>query len=531
MYQHSVGYPTDKKFDIKIEVSNDAFEKSVFAQDIVLNTYRIEANHEDKDIYLVGNWTMSRGIRYVNKFGFSLEATKVRHFRVATSVLPPFVEEYSEYPGGPLKLRGLCIDLLEILSKSCNFTYEISEILESVGVYNAIGRWDGIVGELIVGNANIGLMTFVSTPENEDVIDFTYPFYERTGLALLLLKQDYNVTVFNSVTLMEWPVWICTCLAILIISAVLTVIDRCSPFSYRNNRSNYGEDDPDNCIFTYKESLWFCLRSFTPQANLAAMFSATRVVTTVTSLEDLLEQSRIRYSTVLHSAAEAYIQRQADIEANFYEKWKVAVKSKKLTPIQRVSLANWDYPMKDKFTEMLRLIKEVGQPLDVASGVKRVLETNFLNERFALIGQQSVFEYEALLHCELEVVPLNLNLLPYVIAVQEGSSLRMNLSKGILELVNQQKMLQLKKKWMDDNPNKKDCSSYATITGMSIMDIMGVIIFMSIGITFSMGRFLWQFITRKCLHNRVFPEKTEEMSNIRISNINTVSILPPVAIQ
>ncbi|KRY42808.1 Glutamate receptor 4 [Trichinella spiralis] len=481
-----------------------AFEKSVFAQDIVLNTYRIEANHEDKDIYLVGNWTMSRGIRYVNKFGFSLEATKVRHFRVATSVLPPFIEEYSEYPGGPLKLRGLCIDLLEILSKSCNFTYEISEILESVGVYNAIGRWDGIAGELIIGNANIGLMTFVSTPENEDVIDFTYPFYERTGLALLLLKQDYNVTVFNSVTLMEWPVWICTCLAILIMSAVLTVIDRCSPFSYRNNRSNYGEDDPDNCIFTYKESLWFCLRSFTPQgggqipksmsgrivvaswwffcfiisasytANLAAMFSATRVVTTVTSLEDLLEQSRIRYSTVLHSAAEAYIQRQADIEANFYEKWKVAVKSKKLTPIQRVSLSNWDYPMKDKFTEMLRLIKEVGQPLDVASGVRRVLETNFLNERFALIGQQSVFEYEALLHCELEVVPLNLNLLPYVIAVQEGSSLRMNLSKGILELVNQQKMLQLKKKWMDDNPNKKDCSSYATITGMSIMDIMGI---------------------------------------------------------
>ncbi|XP_003376620.1 ligand-gated ion channel family protein [Trichinella spiralis] len=513
-----------------------AFEKSVFAQDIVLNTYRIEANHEDKDIYLVGNWTMSRGIRYVNKFGFSLEATKVRHFRVATSVLPPFIEEYSEYPGGPLKLRGLCIDLLEILSKSCNFTYEISEILESVGVYNAIGRWDGIAGELIIGNANIGLMTFVSTPENEDVIDFTYPFYERTGLALLLLKQDYNVTVFNSVTLMEWPVWICTCLAILIMSAVLTVIDRCSPFSYRNNRSNYGEDDPDNCIFTYKESLWFCLRSFTPQgggqipksmsgrivvaswwffcfiisasytANLAAMFSATRVVTTVTSLEDLLEQSRIR-------------------------KWKVAVKSKKLTPIQRVSLSNWDYPMKDKFTEMLRLIKEVGQPLDVASGVRRVLETNFLNERFALIGQQSVFEYEALLHCELEVVPLNLNLLPNVIAVQEGSSLRMNLSKGILELVNQQKMLQLKKKWMDDNPNKKDCSSYATITGMSIMDIMGVIIFMSIGITFSMGRFLWQFITHKCLHNRVFPEKTEEMSNIRISNINTVSILPPVAIQ
>ncbi|KRX21399.1 Glutamate receptor ionotropic, kainate 1 [Trichinella nelsoni] len=448
-----------------------AFEKSVFAQDIVLNTYRIEANHEYKDIYLVGNWTMSRGIRYVNKFGFSLEATKVRHFRVATSVLPPFIEEYSEYPGGPLKLRGLCIDLLEILSKSCNFTYEISEILESVGVYNAIGRWNGIAGELIVGNANIGLMTFVSTPENEDIIDFTYPFYERTGLALLLLKQDYNVTVFNSVTLMEWPVWICTCLAILIMSAVLTVIDQCSPFSYRNNRSNYGEDDPDNCIFTYKESLWFCLRSFTPQA---AMFSATRVVTTVTSLEDLLEQSRIRYSAVLHSAAEAYIQRQADIEANFYEKWKVAVKSKKLTPIQRVSLSNWDYPMKDKFTEMLRLMKEVGQPLDVASGVRRVLETNFLNERFALIGQQSVFEYEALLHCELEVVPLNLNLLPYVIAVQEGSSLRMNLSKGILELVNQQKMLQLKKKWMDDNPNKKDCSSYATITGMSIMDIMGI---------------------------------------------------------
>ncbi|KAL1239209.1 Ionotropic receptor 25a [Trichinella pseudospiralis] len=462
-----------------------AFEKSVFAQDIVLNTYRIEANDKDKDIYFVGNWTMSRGIRYTNKFGFSLEATKVRHFRVATSVLPPFIEEYREYPGGPLQLRGLCIDLLEILSKSCNFTYEISTVLESVGVRNAAGRWNGIAGELICGNANIGLMTFVTTPENEQVLDFTYPFYERTGLALLLLKYDYNVTVFNCVTLMEWPVWICTCLAILIMSAVLTVIDQYSPFSYRNNRSNYGEDDPDNCIFTYKESLWFCLRSFTPQGGgqipksmsgrIVVASCATRVETTVTSLDDLLKQSRIRYSTVLHSSAEAYIQRQANIEASFYEKWKVAARSKTLSANKRVSLSNWDYPMKDKFTEMLRLIKEVGQPLDVASGVRRVLETNFLNERFALIGQQSVFEYEALLHCELQVVPLNLNLLPYVIAVQEGSSLKSNLSKGILELVSQRKMLQLKKKWMDDNPNKKDCSSYEKIAGMSMMDIMGVL--------------------------------------------------------
>ena len=113
-----------------------------------------------------------------------------------------------------------------------------------------------------------------------------------------------------------------------IVSVLIWVLDRFSPYSYHNNKAAYPEGARD---FTLGESIWFALTSLTPQgggecpkamsarilvaaywlfivlmlatftANLAAFLTVERMATTVQSLEELGKQSRINYTTVADS--------------------------------------------------------------------------------------------------------------------------------------------------------------------------------------------------------------------------------------
>lgn len=44
------------------------------------------------------------------------------------------------------------------------------------------------------------------------------------------------------------------------------VFDRWSPYSYQNNKEKY-KDDEEKRIFGFKECLWFCMTSLTPQVS------------------------------------------------------------------------------------------------------------------------------------------------------------------------------------------------------------------------------------------------------------------------
>lgn len=47
-------------------------------------------------------------------------------------------------------------------------------------------------------------------------------------------------------------------------SFLMYLFDRLSPYSYRNNKEKY-KDDEEKRDFNLKECLWFCMTSLTPQ--------------------------------------------------------------------------------------------------------------------------------------------------------------------------------------------------------------------------------------------------------------------------
>jgi len=53
-----------------------------------------------------------------------------------------------------------------------------------------------------------------------------------------------------------------------LISFLMWVFDRWSPYSYQNNRNKY-KDDEEKREFNLKECLWFCMTSLTPQVILS----------------------------------------------------------------------------------------------------------------------------------------------------------------------------------------------------------------------------------------------------------------------
>lgn len=57
----------------------------------------------------------------------------------------PYVNENKTHPS---KYYGFCVELLDMIAKARNFTYEI-QIEDTVGNIQPNGSWDGVMGALI----------------------------------------------------------------------------------------------------------------------------------------------------------------------------------------------------------------------------------------------------------------------------------------------------------------------------------------------------------------------------------------------
>lgn len=194
----------------------------------------------------------------------------------------------------------------------------------------------------------LSLGAWTPTFERDNLTDFTEPFFEMVGLSILMKKGKRHIFFYKFVSVLEGSVWCCITGAYFITSILLTLFDRYSPYSYQNNKLKY-KDDNEKRIFTFKESLWFCMTSLTPQgggeapkslsgrlvaatwwlfsfivvasysANLAAFLTVSRIDNRVGSFYRLTKQYKVRYFPIALSAVETYFNRLAMVEEKFYE--------------------------------------------------------------------------------------------------------------------------------------------------------------------------------------------------------------------
>ena len=102
------------------------------------------------------------------------------------------------------------------------------------------------------------------TSEREEVVDFVAPYFDQSGISILIREPVRPRSLFKFMEVLRVEVWMAILAALVVTAVMLWFLDRFSPYSARNNK----EAHPYPCrVFTLKESFWFALTSFTPQGG------------------------------------------------------------------------------------------------------------------------------------------------------------------------------------------------------------------------------------------------------------------------
>ena len=122
--------------------------------------------------------------------------------------------------------------------------------------------------------------------EREFVVDYTVPYYDLVGTAIMMKKVKTDTSLFKFLSVLEGSVWGCILAAYFVTRSVyhfrmslkmkilylqnisrksrcyfflysflMWVFDRYSPYSYQNNMEKY-RDDEEKRYFNFKECLW-----------------------------------------------------------------------------------------------------------------------------------------------------------------------------------------------------------------------------------------------------------------------------------
>lgn len=375
------------------------------------------------------------------------------------------------------------------------------------GMRDKAGNWDGLIGDLVVGEIDFAMASMKMTAEREEVVDFVAPYFEQTGILIVMRNPVRETSLFKFMTVLRLEVWLSILLAIVATAVMLWLLDKFSPYSAKNNKQAYPYECRD---FTLKESFWFALTSFTPQgggeapkalsgrtlvaaywlfvvlmlatftANLAAFLTVERMQTPVQSLEQLSRQSRIKYTVVKNSDTHDYFKNMKNAEDVLYQMWRNLTLS---SGNDQAQYRVWDYPIKEQYINILSAI-ESAKPVDSAeAGFKRVNER--LEADFAFVHDSAEIKYEISRNCNLTEVGEVFAEQPYAIAVQQGSHLQDELSFYILELQKERYFESLTAKFWN-NSVRGVCPNTDDSEGITLESLGGVFIATLVGLALAM---------------------------------------------
>ncbi|XP_038610841.1 glutamate receptor 2 isoform X2 [Tachyglossus aculeatus] len=380
---------------------------------------------------------------------------------VVTTILEsPYVmmKKNHEMLEGNERYEGYCVDLAAEIAKHCGFKYKLTIVGD--GKYGARDAetkiWNGMVGELVYGKADIAIAPLTITLVREEVIDFSKPFMSL-GISIMIKKpQKSKPGVFSFLDPLAYEIWMCIVFAYIGVSVVLFLVSRFSPYEWHTEEFEDGRETQSNEStneFGIFNSLWFSLGAFMQQgcdisprslsgrivggvwwfftliiissytANLAAFLTVERMVSPIESAEDLSKQTEIAYGTLDSGSTK-----------EFFRRSKIAVFDKM-----------WTYMKSAEPSVFVRT---------TAEGVARVRKSK---GKYAYLLESTMNEYiEQRKPCDTMKVGGNLDSKGYGIATPKGSSLRNAVNLAVLKLNEQGLLDKLKNKWWYD---KGECGS------------------------------------------------------------------------
>jgi glutamate receptor, ionotropic, invertebrate len=136
--------------------------------------------------------------------------------------------------------EGYCIDLIAKLSRKLDFAYELVETSSGkFGERQSSGKFDGLVGDLVRGDIDVIVGALKMTAEREELIDFVVPYFDQTGLLVVMKKPIQDTSLFKFMSVLRLEVWLSILGALSVTAIVIWILEVFSPYSARN--WNYAE--------------------------------------------------------------------------------------------------------------------------------------------------------------------------------------------------------------------------------------------------------------------------------------------------
>ncbi|KAM6292290.1 glutamate receptor 4 isoform 1-T1 [Porphyrio hochstetteri] len=419
-------------------------------------------------------------IQHEPTLGNDTSAIENRTVVVTTILEAPYVmfkKNHDTFEGND-KFEGYCVDLASEIAKHIGIKYKIAIVPD--GKYGARDPetkiWNGMVGELVYGKAEIAVAPLTITLVREEVIDFSKPFMSL-GISIMIKKpQKSKPGVFSFLDPLAYEIWMCIVFAYIGVSVVLFLVSRFSPYEWHTEEPEDGKEGPSDQPpneFGIFNSLWFSLGAFMQQgcdisprslsgrivggvwwfftliiissytANLAAFLTVERMVSPIESAEDLAKQTEIAYGTLDSGSTKEFFRRS---KIAVYEKMWTYMKSAEPSVFTRTT----------------------------AEGVARVRKSK---GKFAFLLESTMNEYiEQRKPCDTMKVGGNLDSKGYGVATPKGSPLRTPVNLAVLKLSEAGVLDKLKNKWWYDKGEcgPKDSGSKDKTSALSLSNVAGV---------------------------------------------------------
>ncbi|BHF73269.1 Glutamate receptor ionotropic, NMDA 1 [Sparganum proliferum] len=156
---------------------------------------------------------------------------------------------------------GYCIDLLRRLANRTGlqanpttFTFDLhlvgdGQMGEELTV-NDTKVWNGIVGELVTGLADLAVAPMTITPERLTRIDFTKPF-KYLGITMLVKRERSKSNLASFLQPFESTLWVLVGVSVNVVAFLLYILDHFSALNYlRKTKSKPNSSPPPTSVST-----------------------------------------------------------------------------------------------------------------------------------------------------------------------------------------------------------------------------------------------------------------------------------------
>lgn len=396
----------------------------------------------------IGMWRPKTGVNITMSHKIKKEEDLSKLANMTLKVVTVCEEPYmicNANANGEMQHEGFMVDLLNLLKTRLKFNYTIYEVADKKFGVEKNGTWNGIVGDLMgrdsAKRADLAAASMSITYEREKVVDFTKPFL-NLGITIIYKKPvRAPPDLFSFLSPLSIQVWIYMMAAYVCVSFMLFVIARFSPYEWTNPHPCNEDSELVENQFTILNSLWFTIGSLMQQgcelapraistrvvaciwwfftlimissytANLAAFLTVERMDSPIASVEDLAQQTKIKYGTVGSGSTSDFFKTS-------------------------------DLPTYKRMWAFMNAQPEVSFVNNSKEGIQRVKTSDY-----ALISESTTIDYQVQRNCDLQQVGGLLDSKGYGIAFPRDSPWTEHISREIIFFQENQEIQKLYTKW------------------------------------------------------------------------------------